>query len=55
MNQNYVNVFFLKKILVQGKWANLGLKILRRHNSESALTISFLIFNNERGKEIHKN
>lgn len=55
VNQNYVNVFFFKKILVQGKWANLGLKILRRHNSESALTISFLILNNERGKEIHKN
>ena len=38
VDQNYINAFS-KKVLVQGKWSILGVKILQPHNSGSTLTI----------------
>ena len=51
--EHYINSFSEKKF-VQGKWTNLGPKIVHPHNSGSILRIFLKILHNEKSEAVHE-
>ena len=51
--EHYINSFSEKKF-VQGKWTNLGPKIVHPHNSGSILRFFLKILHNEKSEAVHE-